>query len=262
MYLSIYLSIYRSVDLSIYLSIHPSIAGGARALAIVWPRRGSKPLEDAQRPAGPEPRAAVAAPPLLRRAPAGVASRARAACEAADRKRRRDHLDVSARVHSEAPVSRRLVSAISILSCCDSPTADFLPCRSTRVGGTATRCRSGQLHVRRGRGVRDCHAHVCHTADSVHAQAQAAAPAARRCILRLAGTGPAGCCRRLRLAAVAASAEGVPIRRRNDCDQPRATTLRARTPRMPCHTYSQSHAVPQSCHAAAAPCVRGARTSL
>ena len=113
-----------------------------------------------------------------------------------------------------------------------SAPAGFLPHarrrhRVVRVGTDSAPTRCGQLlqDVSRRRGVRGCHAHVCHTADSFNAQAQAAAPAARRVILRLARTGPAGCCRRLRLAAVAAGAEGVLIRRRDDRDQPRATTL-------------------------------------
>ena len=162
-------------------------------------------------------------------------------------------LGVHISVHAWSPSARGLPPS-------RASAAPRRPCR--HLAAAPTRCSQLLQDVSRRRGVRGCHAHVCHAADSFHAQAQAAAPAARRIILRLAGTGPAGCCRRLRLAAVAASAEGVPIRRRNDCDQSRATTLRARTPRMPCHTYSQSHAVPQSCHAAAAPCVRGARTSL
>ena len=99
-----------SIHPSTYLPSTPPIAGGARALVVVWPRRGGEPLDDSQRAAGPQPRAAIAAPTLLRRTPAGVASRARAAREAADRTRRGDHLDVPARVHPKAPVGRRLVS--------------------------------------------------------------------------------------------------------------------------------------------------------
>ena len=105
-----------SIYLSTYLPSTPPIAGGARALMVVWPRRGSKPLDDAKRAAGPQPRAAIAAPTLLRRTSAGVASRARVAREAADRTRRGDHLDVPARVHPKAPVGRRLVSPHGVLS--------------------------------------------------------------------------------------------------------------------------------------------------
>ena len=112
-----------SIHPSTYLPSTPPIAGGARALMVVWPRRGGEPLDNSQRAAGPRPGAAIAAPTLLRRTPAGVASRARAAREAADRTRRGDHLDVPARVHPKAPVGRRLVSPHGVRVAVLSPEA-------------------------------------------------------------------------------------------------------------------------------------------